>query len=204
MYPFVLLFAAYLIGSVPSGLIIGRVFYRTDLREYGSKNIGATNAYRVLGAFAGLVVLLMDTGKGLAGVWLGQTAGHLFSLHDTIYFMILGGLLALVGHSASIFLKFKGGKGVATGLGIMLYLAPWETLIVFAVWCAVVAATRFVSLGSVVAAVLMPILMWVFDEPTAVLIFGITAALIVVIRHKDNVIRLLHGKELKVKRLEKK
>ena len=198
MYPFVLLFAAYLIGSVPSGLIIGRTFYRTDLREYGSKNIGATNAYRVLGAFAGLVVLLMDTGKGLAGVWLGQTAGHLFSLHDTIYFMILGG------HSASIFLKFKGGKGVATGLGIMLYLAPWETLIVFAVWCAVVAATRFVSLGSVVAAVLMPILMWVFDEPTAVLIFGITAAVIVVIRHKDNVIRLLHGKELKVKRLEKK
>ena len=196
MYPFLLLLVAYVIGSVPSGLIVGRVFFNTDLRDYGSKNIGATNAYRVLGAPAGLCVLM--------GVYLGQTTGNIYDPALTVYCMIMGGLLALIGHSASVFLHFKGGKGVATGLGIILYLAPVETAIVFFVWCVIVGLTRLVSLGSVAAALLVPLTMWYFKEPWPVFIFGTVAALIVIVRHKDNLIRLLQGKELKVERIEKK
>lgn len=118
--------------------------------------------------------------------------------------MIAGGLLAIIGHSCSIFLKFKGGKGVATGLGIILFLAPWETLIVFAVWVVIVAITRIVSLGSIVAAVLVPILMYFFGEPLPLTIFGLLAAILVVVRHKDNIIRLIQGRELKVERIQKK
>ena len=190
MYPFLLLLVAYVIGSVPSGLIVGRVFFNTDLRDYGSKNIGATNAYRVLGAPAGLCVLIADVGKGVLGVYLGQTAGNIYDPALTIYCMIMGGLLALIGHSASVFLHFKGGKGVATGLGIILYLAPVETAIVFSVWCVIVGLTRLVSLGSVAAALLVPLTMWYFKEPWPVFIFGTVAALIVIVRHKDNLIRL--------------
>lgn len=204
MYPFLLLLVAYVIGSVPSGLIVGRVFFNTDLRDYGSKNIGATNAYRVLGAPAGLCVLIADVGKGVLGVYLGQTAGNIYDPALTIYCMIMGGLLALIGHSASVFLHFKGGKGVATGLGIILYLAPVETAIVFFVWCIIVGLTRLVSLGSVAAALLVPLTMWYFKEPWPVFIFGTVAALIVIVRHKDNLIRLSQGKELKVERIEKK
>ena len=157
---------AYIAGSFPSGLVIGKALYHTDIRDYGSHNTGATNAYRVLGA--------------------------------------VGGLLAIVGHSCSIFLKFKGGKGVATGLGIILFLAPWETLIVFCVWAVIVALTRIVSLGSIVAAILVPVTMFFFNEPLPLTIFGLLAALLVVVRHKDNIIRLMHGKELKVERIKKK
>ena len=102
--------------------------------------------------------------------------------------MIMGGLLALIGHSASVFLHFKGGKGVATGLGIILYLAPVETAIVFFIWCVIVGLTRLVSLGSVAAALLVPLTMWYFKEPWPVFIFGTVAALIVIVRHKDNLL----------------
>jgi acyl phosphate:glycerol-3-phosphate acyltransferase len=197
-----LLLLAYVAGSFPSGLIIGKTFYHVDLRDYGSHNIGATNAYRVLGKAAGAVILLLDTGKGVLGVYLGQWSGVCFPEYMT-YTMIAGGLLAIAGHSCSLFLKFKGGKGVATGLGVILYLAPQETLIVFIIWAVIVMITRFVSLGSIVAALFVPITMYLFDEPTAIVIFGVIAALFVIIRHKDNIVRLLHGKELKVKRINK-
>ena len=148
---------AYIAGSFPSGLVIGKTLYHTDPREYGSHNTGATNAYRVFGAVGGLLVLICDVAKGMLGVYLGQVASQmgLGSADTQIYFMIAGGLLAIIGHSCSIFLKFKGGKGVATGLGIILFLAPWETLIVFCVWAVIVALTRIVSLGSIVAAILV-------------------------------------------------
>ena len=136
------LFLAYAAGSFPSGLVIGNVFYHTDIRTEGSHNTGATNAYRVLGKAGGLAVLILDTAKGILGVWLGQQAGILLAPDQIELCMIGGGLLAILGHSCSLFMKFKGGKGVATGLGVILYLAPWETLIVFAVWCIVVAFSR--------------------------------------------------------------
>ncbi len=201
----VCLLLAYLAGAFPSGLVIGKFFYRTDLRNYGSRNTGATNAYRVFGAAGGLAVLILDVAKGALGVYLGQLAGIMWRLsaEQQIYLMVLGGCVAIIGHSCSVFLKFKGGKGVATGLGIILFLAPWETLIVFAVWCLIVAVTRIVSLGSIAAAVLVPVLMYFFGEPWPVSLFGLLAAVLVVVRHKDNIIRLMQGKELKVERIKK-
>ncbi len=203
MMGIVLLLLAYVAGSFPSGLVIGKAFFHKDPRDYGSHNTGATNSYRVFGAAGGLMVLILDAGKGMLGVYLGQQAGAMMVPEYQIYMMILGGLLALVGHSCSLFLHFKGGKGVATGLGIILFLAPWETLIVFAVWAVIVALTRIVSLGSIVAAVLVPITMYFFAEPMPVTVFGLLAAILVVVRHKDNIIRLMQGKELKVERIKK-
>ncbi len=200
------LILAYIAGSFPSGLVIGKMIYHTDPREYGSHNTGATNAYRVFGAAGGLAVLVLDIAKGMLGVYLGKLAGSLLAWPQDwqIYLMVVGGCLAIIGHSCSVFLRFKGGKGVATGLGIILFLAPWETIIVFAVWCAIVAVTRIVSLGSIVGAVLVPVLMYFFAEPLPILLFGVIAAVLVVVRHKDNIIRLLQGKELKVERIQKK
>ena len=130
MMGIVCLLLAYIAGSFPSGLVIGKAIYHTDPREYGSHNTGATNAYRVFGAAGGLAVLILDVAKGMLGVYLGQVAASAMTMPEDqrIYLMVLGGCVALVGHSCSIFLKFKGGKGVATGLGIILFLAPWETL----------------------------------------------------------------------------
>ena len=181
-----LLLLAYVAGSFPSGLVIGKAFFHKDPRDYGSHNTGATNSYRVFGAAGGLMVLILDAGKGMLGVYLGQQAGAMMVPEYQIYMMILGGLLALVGHSCSLFLHFKGGKGVATGLGIILFLAPWETLIVFAVWAVIVALTRIVSLGSIVAAVLVPITMYFFAEPMPVTLFGLLAAILVVVRRARN------------------
>ncbi len=203
MMGIVFLLLAYVAGSFPSGLVIGKVFFHKDPRDYGSHNTGATNSYRVFGAVGGLMVLILDAGKGMLGVYLGQQAGTIMAPEYQIYMMILGGLLALVGHSCSLFLHFKGGKGVATGLGIILFLAPWETLIVFAVWAVIVALTRIVSLGSIVAAVLVPVTMYFFAEPMPVTVFGLLAAILVVVRHKENIIRLMQGKELKVERIKK-
>ena len=147
--------------------------------------------------------MILDIAKGMLGVYLGQQAGLVMAPEYQIYLMIAGGLLALVGLSCYIFLHFKGGKGVATGLGIILFLAPWETLIVFAVWAVIVGWTRIVSLGSIIAAILVPITMYFFAEPMPVTVFGLVAALLVVVRHKDNIFRLLQGKELKVERIKK-
>jgi len=117
---------AYLIGSIPSGLIIGKTFFNTDVRQYGSKNIGATNTYRVIGLKAALPVFLCDALKGAAGVVLLSSYGPMY--------MILGGILAMMGHNWSIFLGFKGGRGVATGLGVLIALSPLVALIAFLVW----------------------------------------------------------------------
>lgn len=184
---------AYIIGSIPNGLIIGKALKGVDLRQFGSKNIGATNAYRVLGPWPALAVLLTDMIKGVAGVYLGQHLG------GTALAALAGGIAAMAGHNWSIFLSFKGGRGVATGLGVIAYLVPLITAIVFCVWAVIVYFTRYVSLASIIAAVLVPILMWLFAVQTEVIYFGIVAAAFVVVRHRPNIERLLKGEELKIK-----
>ena len=185
---------AYLIGSIPSGLIIGKTFFNTDVRQYGSKNIGATNTYRVIGLKAALPVFLCDALKGAAGVIL--------SSYGPMY-MILGGILAMMGHNWSIFLGFKGGRGVATGLGVLIALSPLVALIAFLVWGVIVYFTKLVSLGSIIAAALVPILMYFTGESYWSVGFGALAALFVIVRHWDNIKRLLAGNELKVERIKK-
>ena len=186
---------AYLIGSIPSGLIIGKTFFNADVRQYGSKNIGATNTYRVIGLKAALPVFLCDALKGAAGVVLLSSYGPMY--------MILGGILAMMGHNWSIFLGFKGGRGVATGLGVLIALSPLVALIAFLVWGVIVYFTKLVSLGSIIAAALVPILMYFTGESYWFVGFGALAALFVIVRHWDNIKRLLAGNELKVERIKK-
>lgn len=184
---------AYLIGSIPNGLFVGRLMGGVDLRQFGSKNIGATNAFRVLGLWPALIVFITDAAKGIIGVYLGEY------LIGTPVALLAGGIAAITGHNWSIFLGFKGGRGVATGLGVISVLSPKVTLIVFAVWSVIVFFTRYVSLGSIIAAALVPITMWLFGEITEFIVFGVIAAVFVILRHKPNIQRLAKGQELKIK-----
>ena len=181
-----------LLGSIPNGLWLCRALWHVDLRQHGSHNIGATNAWRTLGKGPGFLVFFLDMLKGLLAVWLGEM------LVGTPLVMILCGVLAIVGHSLSLFLRFHGGKGVATGLGVILMLMPKVTVIVFLVWLLLVLATRYVSLGSIVAAALVPVLALVFGYPALYVAFGVLAAALIIVRHRSNITRLLNGTENRI------
>ena len=183
---------AYLLGSIPNGLWLGKAIWHTDLREHGSHNIGATNAWRILGKSAGISIFLLDFAKGAVSVYLGSL------LVGTPVFMIVCGILAIVGHSCSLFLKFKGGKGVATGLGVMVMLMPLPALIVFLLWLAIVKVTGYVSLGSIVAAACVPLLAWLMNYSWEFILFGVLAAVFIIVRHHSNIGRLLKGTESKI------
>lgn len=186
------LLLSYLIGSIPNAIIVGKLWKGIDVREHGSGNIGATNVFRVLGAGPGLLVLFLDAVKGSLGVyfgllWLGEGWGS-----------VLGGIMAIVGHNWPLWLKFKGGRGVATGLGVIATIVPKITLIVLGVFIVIVYITRYVSLGSILCAALVPLLMILFREPLPYLIFGFVAGSFVIIRHWENMQRLWKGTELKI------
>ena len=184
---------SYLIGSIPTGLILGKLLWGVDLREHGSHNIGATNAWRTLGKGPGIIIFLLDFLKGVIGVALGMYFA------GTPLMMVLGGIMAIVGHSWSILLKFKGGKGVATGLGVIVMLMPSTALMVFLIWFVIVLITKYVSLGSIVAAACVPFFAWLFNQPCEYIAFSVLAAVFVIYRHKTNIGRLLNGTESKIK-----
>ena len=184
---------SYVAGSIPNGLIFGKLLWNTDLREHGSHNIGATNAWRTLGKGPGILIFVLDLLKGLFGVWVGGC------LSGTPLALVLGGIFAIIGHSWSLFLKFSGGKGVATGLGAILMMMPYPTVLIFLVWFGIVRVSGYVSLGSIVAAALVPLMAWLFGEPREFIAFGMVAAVFVIYRHKANIERLLAGTESKIK-----
>ncbi len=183
----------HICGSIPSGLWIVKALFGIDIRNYGSKNIGTTNVFRTVGAKAALLVLILDMLKGIIAV----AAMNYFFANPLLD--VITALGALLGHNYSVFLRFKGGKGVATGLGLLIYLMPKVSLGSFLVWLILVLITRYVSLGSVVAAVMTPIFAWYFGYPPAYIVFGGIAGLFVIIRHKENIKRLLNGTESKIK-----
>lgn len=184
---------SYLLGSIPNGLILGKAIWGVDLRQHGSKNIGATNAWRTIGKAGGISIFALDFLKGAVSAYLGLHLG------GSELAGVLCGILAIAGHSWSVFLAFKGGKGVATGLGVIAALMPMVTLIVFAVWFAIVYFTGYVSLGSIIGAALVPILALFFGLHTEFLILGLIAAVFIIYRHKSNIERLLNGTESKIK-----
>ena len=186
---FLLILAAYLVGSIPMGLIFGKLIWKKDLRRFGSRNIGATNAWRVIGKQAGLLIFILDFIKGQIGALLGGL------IIGTPAAMVLGGFFAIVGHVFPLFLGFKGGKGVATGVGVLATLMPKITAIVVFVWLALVLLTRYVSVASIVAAVLTPILAALFKAPDEFFAFALATAVVIVWRHKDNLTRLKAGRE---------
>lgn len=187
-----ILISAYLLGSIPNGLIFGKLIWKKDLRQFGSHNVGATNAWRVLGKSAGLLIFALDFLKGALSVFIAE------KFFGEPVMMILAGLLAIVGHTFSVFLKFHGGKGVATGLGVVAVLMPKVTVIVFAVWLVIVLITRYVSLGSIIAAVCVPILAKFFDAPIEFILFGVLAAGFITFRHRENISRLIQGTENRI------
>lgn len=187
--------ANYLLGSIPSAYLVGKM-KGIDIRQEGSGNVGATNAFRVMGKSAGLLVLAMDALKGVLGVVLARLVGG-------PWFVVGASLLVIVGHSYSVFLKFRGGKGVASGGGIVLALTPLTVAIQLAIFVLVVALTKYVSLGSIVAALTIPLTMYLLGEPLPVIIFGITGATLVIYRHIPNIKRLIQGNENKITDLKK-
>lgn len=192
----IFLIIAYFMGSIPTGVVIGKKFKGIDIREHGSKNTGATNAYRVLGLQYGIVVLLADALKGYLPVFLASLAGL------AGWQLILVGLVTIVGHTLSIFLKFKGGKGVATSLGVFIYLVPNIVLILLVVFLLIAFSTKYVSLASVSAAGLFPILVLFMPVKEGLgkwnmFGFALIIALFVIFKHRSNIQRLLHGNENK-------
>ena len=181
---------SYLIGSIPFGILLARA-QRIDIQKQGSGNIGATNVARVLGKKAGLLTLLGDVLKGLLVVF---GAGLLYEKPIVI---ALTGLMVFLGHLYSIFLKFKGGKGVATSLGLFLYIMPWATLCTVGVFSACLWISGYVSIGSIMAAISLPLLAIYFKLPPPYIYLAVIVGLFTLQKHYHNILRLIEGTEAK-------
>ena len=176
-------------GSVPSGLWLVQAFHGIDIRNYGSKN----NVFRIVGPKTAVLVLIADAFKGILAVGIMS-----YFFHNPLLDVVTA-LGALLGHNYSLFLGFKGGKGVATALGLLIFMMPKVAVASFGIWLVCVLLTRYVSLGSIMAAIFTPPLAWYLGYPSAYVIFSVVAAFFVVLRHKENIHRLLTGTESKIK-----
>jgi len=195
-----ILTGSYLVGAVPFSLIVSKLFYHVDLRNEGSGNLGATNTYRVLGWKAGLAAALLDIAKGSAAVgFAALLAPASFEPLQTDWLLIAAALAAVLGHSYSPYVRFRGGKGVATAAGALLFITPlvWPILLVTIIVVAV--TTRYVSVGSITVAAMYPVLCLLFyrDRP-AVLLAAFLLAAVVIWRHRSNIGRLRRGEESKI------
>ena len=245
LFVIILCVVTYLLGSIPFAFIYGKIFKKIDIREHGSKNVGATNALRVLGPKAGIIVLALDILKGLLPVlfvikfiavdcdaslpisqiadcdstfamtqdvdcdfYSGITEGGcikselpILSSHFKLWFPVLIGICAIIGHTFTVFLKFKGGKGVATSAGVLLALDPIICALAIGLFLIIVAFTRYVSLGSMLAAVFIiaaKFLTYNLDMNPYKLVFVIILALFIIFKHRTNISRLVKGEENKI------
>lgn len=191
----VMLIICYFIGAIPSGVWIGKIFRNIDVRNYGSYNSGATNCYRVMGPKLGLAVLLADVLKGFIPMLIAA------KYIDGNLQMIILALVTILAHTYSCFINFKGGKGVATSLGVFLYLSPYVILALVLVFFIVFIIFRYVSLASVVSAAALPILVFIMDKTNNIylFVFSIFIGAFVIYRHRSNIERLLNGTENKFK-----
>jgi glycerol-3-phosphate acyltransferase PlsY len=201
MNELLLIVLAYLIGSIPSSVWVGRYFFDIDIREYGSGNAGATNTYRVLGPFWGTVVMIADMLKGIIAVKLALLLPEYMDNETQLQTLQSGlGLAAVVGHIFPIWADFRGGKGVATLFGIVLGISPWTALSCVGIFLVVLYLTRFVSLSSILASIAFPVfILIIFNVENHVYrVFAIAVALMVLLTHQKNIGRLLKGVESKV------
>jgi acyl phosphate:glycerol-3-phosphate acyltransferase len=187
-----LLLSAYLLGSIPTGLLLGKAL-GVNIRETGSGNIGATNVYRTMGRKVGILTLLGDCLKGVIPVLVAKW----LDLPDV--WIAAVGLAAFLGHVYTIFLGFKGGKGVATALGVFLATSPLSVLIAIGVFSLVLYSWRYVSLASITAAVVIPILVWLIELKPELIVMSFLIAAIVIFRHRENIARLRAGTENRFK-----
>ena len=188
---FFLLLLCYLLGSIPCGYLITKFIKKEDIRQFGSGNIGATNVARIMGMKYGVLTALLDISKGFSAVCLIQ----LLLPETAVYIPFLAGLLSILGHDFSLFLKFSGGKGVATTIGVLLKLLPPVLAVGIVIWFLMVLLTRYVSLGSILGALSFPLSTYLIYQNYYFLIFTLIFALMIVITHRHNIKRLLQGNE---------
>jgi glycerol-3-phosphate acyltransferase PlsY len=186
---------AYLIGAIPVGFLVARAFGVGDIRRQGSGNIGMTNVLRTAGKTPAILTLVGDVVKGAVAVAAGGAVADAGPAGPAV-----AAAAAVVGNCWSVFLRFRGGKGVATGLGAMLWLVPWAVLPSAVVFAAVVATTRYVSLGSLLGALGVPVVALVLGYPRAAVLAAAVVALVIVGRHHENIARLRHGTENRIGR----
>jgi glycerol-3-phosphate acyltransferase PlsY len=192
MINIILILISYVLGSIPTGIIISRKFASIDPREKGSGNIGATNVYRTAGKISGIITLFADVLKGLTPVLIAK------SLIESSILIAVVGFFAFIGHLYPFTLRFKGGKGVATSLGIFIGLTPLSILPAIMVFITLIITFRIVSIGSLMSSILMPIFIWIFRYPEEYIMLSIIMALFIIYRHKENIERLLKGAESKI------
>jgi acyl phosphate:glycerol-3-phosphate acyltransferase len=190
--PLAVVVVSYLIGAIPTGLIVVRLLTGEDIRRHGSGNIGTVNVLRVAGAGTAVVVLAVDILKGVVPVVLAVRMG------GSAWTVVLAGLAAIAGHNWSVFLKFQGGKGVATSFGVLAALSWPAAAVAAAVWIITVAITRYSSLGSLLGVVSVPITLWRLHQPGEYVYFGVIASLFAIYRHRANIQRLVAGTELHI------
>ncbi|MBC8165582.1 MAG: glycerol-3-phosphate 1-O-acyltransferase PlsY [Bryobacteraceae bacterium] len=191
MTPVLVLLVAWLAGGIPFGFLLVRLRSGRDVRTMGSGNIGATNVLRTAGGLLGVLTLLLDIGKGTFAVWLSDIVTK-----GDVFWMSLTALAVMAGHAFPLFLRFRGGKAVASFIGAFLYLTPVPLLATLLIFVITVAASRYISLGSIVAAALFPLSVWLIEHPPAFVLAAATlAGVFIIYRHWSNILRIGAGNE---------
>lgn len=206
-YHILAILAAYLLGSIPTSVWIGKIFYGIDIREHGSGNAGATNTFRILGVRAGIPVLVFDIFKGWAAVQLVNIFQYYTpGTSSYINFGLVLGIAALLGHVFPAFANFKGGKGVATLLGVVLSIHPQSALISIGIFVAILLVSRYVSLSSMIAGFAFPFLIVVIFKTTtpSLIIFSLLISILLLLTHQRNIERLINREESKANLFRKK
>jgi acyl phosphate:glycerol-3-phosphate acyltransferase len=183
----------YLLGSISFSFLIGKLGKGIDIREHGSGNAGATNTLRVLGKRAAVTVLLLDVIKGILAVWIGKWLAP-----EIEWVPILSGLASIIGHNWPIFFGFRGGKGIATTIGVVVSLCFLPALIAGMIAILSIIFTRYVSLGSLIFTVMLPVLVWWMDRGEYILIASIAIMIFAFVRHRTNIVKLVQGRENKL------
>lgn len=204
----VVIFLGYMLGSIPSAVWVGQLFHGIDIREHGSKNAGATNTFRVFGNKSGTIVLALDILKGYAAASIPLFLVHMYIgfKDEVLILQLTASFCAIIGHVFPVLAKFKGGKGVASTLGIIIAINPETALICLGCFIVVFSVWKYVSLGAIVASVLFPFVSYFFMQEDAriMIIFSIVISLIVLFSHRKNMQRLMRGEENKMNFLKRK
>ena len=192
-----IIFLAYLIGSIPTAVWVGRKFHGIDVREHGSKNAGATNTFRVLGRKSGWFVLIIDVLKGLLAAILPLLFKTEYADNQLLFFQLSTSFVCIIGHVYPVFAQFRGGKGVATALGIIIGLNPFSAGISFLIFLIVFLASRYVSLGAIITSIAYPFISYfvVKEDAKSMIVFSVLLGVLIVLSHRKNIKRLINGEE---------
>ncbi len=208
MLLFIIIILGYFIGSIPTAVWVGKAFRNIDIREHGSKNAGATNTFRVLGKRFGWFVLLIDVSKGVLAACLPHFFTHMLLGYkdEFLILQLCGAFSAVVGHVFPIFANFRGGKGVATSLGIVIGINPYAAIVCLAIFLIVFISSRYVSLGAITSALCFPFISYfmINEDARIMIVFTVVLGVMVILAHRKNIDRLLKGEENKMNLFAKK